>query len=351
MSRFDDDADARKALFGWLADQTSSRRTPLLIGFICNAVATALLCFAKSVWVLLVSRFLQGLSAAIVYTVGFALLVDTVGSKDIGQWMGYVIACLNIGMTVSPSIGGILYAKTGYTSLFVVMFGLVALDILMRIVMVEKKVAIKWAKPLKSEPPSIARDYGTLPSSVDKAVCERPKTDFTNSEDFFESNDEPHEAAKSLDGPLIADTQDQAASSHSTRQIPPLVTLLSSPRVLTDLYGASVSVSLLASFDSALPIFVGRIFGWGSTGGGLVFLPVTIPELAAPLAGKLADVMDSRWVPVSGYILAALFTMLLLLVEHSGIEQEILLFVLLAFYGLCCSILGTSYRFRILTFQ
>lgn len=50
---------------------------------------------------LVLSRFLQGLSAAVVYTVGFALVADTVGQESIGQWMGFVISSLNVGMSQS----------------------------------------------------------------------------------------------------------------------------------------------------------------------------------------------------------------------------------------------------------
>ena len=103
-----------------------------------------------------------------------------------------------------------------------------------------------------------------------------------------------------------------------------------------------ISVTLLASFDSALPIFVGRTFGWESIDEGLVFLSITIPVLAAPLAGNLVDAMNSRWVFVSGFLLAALFIMLLLLIEHGGIGQAVFLFVLLALYGLCFCILDIS---------
>lgn len=296
------------------------------------------------------SRFLQGLSAAIVYTVGFALLVDTVGSKEIGQWMGYVIACLNVGMALSPSIGGLLYARAGYLSIFMAIFGLIALDILMRLVMVEKKVAIKWLEPLHFEPPRPTGDYGTLPSTVDRAVGERPKTELGNSEAVFDPDDEPNEPAEPLIGPWNARSRDHTVSSQKVRQIPPLVTLLTSSRVWANLYGVLVSVALLASFDSALPIFVERTFAWGSTGGGLVFLPVTVPVLAAPLAGKLADVVDSQWVSISGFVLAALFTMLLVLIRPGGIGQVILLFILLGLYGVWFfSYLGYLTPFSILT--
>jgi MFS family permease len=71
----------------------------LLLGFFGNAAATALLYLARNLWLLVLSRFLQGLSAAVVYTVGFALLADTVGQENIGQWMGFVISSLNVGMS------------------------------------------------------------------------------------------------------------------------------------------------------------------------------------------------------------------------------------------------------------
>lgn len=304
-----------------------------MIGFISNAFATALLCFSNVLWVLLLSRFLQGLSAAIVYTVGFALLADTVGSKDIGQWMGYVISSVNIGMTVSPTLGGVLYEKAGYMSLFYVMFGLIALDILMRFVMVEKKVAKQWAKPLNSEPCGIARDPGLLHPDINQATYDQ-KTDSRPSKRMFDPEDESDDPESSSSDPLIKkDVNHPTELPQYKGHTPPLLHLLRSRRVLADLYGVFVAVTMLASFDSALPIFVERTFGWGSTGGGLIFLPLTLPVLAAPLAGKLADMTNSRWLSATGYVIAAVFTVLLLLVTHDGIKQVVLLFTLLTLYG------------------
>lgn len=50
--------------------------------------ATVMLCIGTSIGVLVVGRLLQGMSAAVVWVVGLALLVDTVGEKDVGQAMG-----------------------------------------------------------------------------------------------------------------------------------------------------------------------------------------------------------------------------------------------------------------------
>lgn len=80
----------RTALCGWYADRSTSRQFPLLLGLPVMAAATALLGASESVWVLLVSRVLQGFSAAIVWTVGLALTVDTVGKNELAQWVSVV---------------------------------------------------------------------------------------------------------------------------------------------------------------------------------------------------------------------------------------------------------------------
>lgn len=327
------DPNENKAFFGWLADQTSSRKMPLLLGLVSNAAATALLYFAPKIWVLVVSRFLQGLSAAIVYSVGFAILADTVGSKDIGQWMGYVLASVNIGMTISPTLGGLLYEKAGYGSIFIAMFGLIAVDVLLRFAMVEKKEATKWQKAPESQDQGFVTQYGTLQPDLsqhihDGQTCQSRSC--LESESGSEAEDRRGNHPSNSITDLVNDDTKMPDKSWKT---PPLIILLGSPRVLADLYGVVVAVTVLVSFDSALPLFVERTFGWGSTGGGLIFLTITIPLLTAPLAGRVSDLYDSRWVSVIGFVFTGLCTALLLLVRHDGIPQMVLLCSLLTLYG------------------
>ncbi|KAM3087565.1 hypothetical protein ACMFMG_001646 [Clarireedia jacksonii] len=305
------------ALFGYYADRSTSRRTPLLLGFFSNAAATAQLYFAPNIWLLALSRFLQGLSAAVVYTVGFALLADTVGTKDIGQWMGYVISSLNMGMLISPTIGGIMYAKFGYASLFAVMFALIAVDILLRLLMVEKKVAMRITK---GKGVLGAQAYGTFQESNDRASSHQQE--FSGSSNSSSATD-----------PLVQGSKNPSLPQANADHTLPLITLLKSPRICTDLYGVWVTVFLLASFDAALPIFVEREFGWDSTGSGLIFLTITFPIFAAPLAGWLADIWPSRWLIALWFMLSAVFVVLLVLINHDSLEQKVLLCILLSLYG------------------
>ena len=70
---------------GWLADSSSSRKMFLLLGLLMQTSATTLFGIVTNLYVLIVSRFFQGVSAAIIYTGGLALLVDTVSNDEIGH--------------------------------------------------------------------------------------------------------------------------------------------------------------------------------------------------------------------------------------------------------------------------
>ena len=76
---------------GILADKlSSSRQLPFLLGLIMLALATVLLAVGQSIAVLTIARFLQGASSGVVWTVGLALLVETVGPENLGKAIGSV---------------------------------------------------------------------------------------------------------------------------------------------------------------------------------------------------------------------------------------------------------------------
>lgn len=75
---------------GIIADLGSSRKLSFLAGLIALLIATIMLFLGQSVTVVALARVLQGASAAVVWTVGLALLLDTVGSDDLGKTLGSV---------------------------------------------------------------------------------------------------------------------------------------------------------------------------------------------------------------------------------------------------------------------
>jgi len=130
-------------LAGLYADYTSSRRLPLLLGLLALCASTLLLCLGKSIVLLLIGRLLQGLSAAVVWSVGLALLVDSTG-RNVGYAMGYVSIAMSVGFLISPVIGGAVYDSAGYYAVFYPAFAAIALDIILRLLLIEKKIARQW---------------------------------------------------------------------------------------------------------------------------------------------------------------------------------------------------------------
>ncbi|KAI9788189.1 MAG: hypothetical protein M1835_002409 [Candelina submexicana] len=277
-----------------------------------------MLCIGSSVGVLVTGRLLQGLSAAVVWVVGLALLVDTVGEKDIGQVMGYVSLSMTIGILAGPLLGGVVYEKGGYYSVFAMAFALIGLDILLRLLMVEKKIARQWLTT------TMRRDY------ADCTYGAPPPQHLDNG--CVEASPQQGKSAREKQG--VLNEKESTRLSCFTTRLPPVVTLLKSRRLVAALWGSLVQAALMTSFDSVLPLFVKRTFGWDSTGAGLIFLTLCIPSFSAPVVGWLSDKYGPRWLAASGFLLALPFFTLLRLITHNTIPQIVTLCVLLILIGI-----------------
>ncbi|KAI9757012.1 MAG: hypothetical protein M1815_002347 [Lichina confinis] len=264
----------------------------------------------KNIWVLAASRMLQGFSAANVYTIGLALLTDTVGRDEVGQMMGFALSSANVGVLISPLLGGLVYARAGYIPLFGMALGLICFDIFLRLVMIEKKVAAKYMLPAEEN-----GRYGTFgdgqPTEADRScdVQQPPDTgahpsteDTQNGHVGNGPSDEEHQPLLKKDGPR---------KSRFNFKTPTVFILLRSPRMLTAILGIFVEVGILSSFDTVLPLFVKRTF-----------------------VGKLSDRYGPRWVAVTGLLATLPFLVMLRLVDHHSTGQIVLLCTLLSLIGL-----------------
>ncbi|SLM38729.1 mfs general substrate transporter [Lasallia pustulata] len=340
---------------GWIADHTSNRSITYFTGLFILAAATVLFGLAKAAWVLVISRLLQGLSAAIVYTVGLALLVDTVGRDSIGQWMGTALSSSSFGLIISPLLGGMVYAKAGYMAVFGMAMGLIVVDVLMRMFMIEKKTAAKY---LPSDNAPTNGFYGTFtdaqtmendgsgPSRDDQRNGDLGEDDghydlFSEQEDdpLIRKRPQPAQANGMPNNPSLE--QEPSTKPKSRTGLPPVITLLASPRLLAAIYGIFVNVSVLGAFDGVLTHFVKLTFHWNSLDAGLIFLCLAIPALTGPLVGQLSDRFGPRWIAVAGFALTAPPLILLRLVEKDAVEQKVLLCGLLVLCG-CTLILIVS---------
>jgi len=329
---------------GWFADRSSSRRMPLLLGLFALCGSTIMLMLARNVALMIVGRILQGFSGAVVWTVGIALLVDTVGEKEIGEVLGWISLSMSLGILVAPLVGGVLYEKSGYFAVYYVAFGLIALDIFLRLVLVEKKIARQWLGDdiVQGEASRVDAGFGgntnpDLKASDDGIADEEgsgsaaaPKTS---------SNEIPREPQAAE--PSLEDTSTPApVTTTRISRYPPVLTLLKSRRLLAALWGCIIQGSLLTAIDGVVPLFVQETFGWNSIGAGLIFLAVIIPGFSAPAIGWLSDRHGPRWLCVFGFIFQIPFWVLLRFVTHNSLKQKVLLCALLSLIGFSLSMVS-----------
>ena len=383
-------------VYGWIADRSTSRRLPLLVGLFALAAATLMLCFGHNIGVLLAGRLLQGVSAAIVWTVGLALLVDTVGRNEVGQVMGFVSIAMSVAILVAPLLGGVVYDRAGYYGVYYMSFALLFVDIVLRTVMVEKKIAVKWEKkedsgvspatlphsneepkpsgqrnesPLPSpdsvvhvtlsekklgkpraskggpplQPLSSAEDMSTFHSDSIPAAPHDRRVSPTSNADTTEEQPESRSDSIGLQecSPQIAREPESSPASSIKRRRQPILILLSSRRLLSALYCALVQSALMTAWDAVLPLRVNHLFGWRSLGAGLIFLPLVLPSFVAPLVGAFSDKYGARLPTSIGFVLSTPFVILLRLVDHNGRGQVVILCVLLALLGVALTMVMT----------
>lgn len=75
---------------GFIADKISNRQKPFLVGLLALLLSTLGLAVGQNVPVLAIARVFQGMSSAVVWTVGLAICLETVGPSKLGTTIGTV---------------------------------------------------------------------------------------------------------------------------------------------------------------------------------------------------------------------------------------------------------------------
>ncbi|KAF7585452.1 hypothetical protein BBP40_010891 [Aspergillus hancockii] len=299
---------ALSPIVGYIADRSESRRWSFLFGLVGLGAATALLCVGTSIGLWVAGRLFQGAAAAVVWVVGITLMADTLGKDGLGQAIGYMAMAGSVGTLAGPLLGGVLYQECGYYAVFGLAFGLIGLDILLRLMLIERRHAIKWLAPEM-----------------------RPLVATQN-----EAGDPTNPSMPTRSG----DNQGSLKTSASQSGLGRVSFLLSSSRLIVALWGNFIIALLLSSFDSVLPLFVQGTFGWQQSGQGLIFLPLIVPHVFEPITGFIIDNFprSSRYITAGSFLTSALLLILLRLVTDNSIHHKFLLCAILALLGLCFAV-------------
>ena len=309
-------------LCGWAADRISNRRLPLILGLFALAGATVLLQVGSTISILVLGRVLQGLSAAVVWVVGLALLVDTVPQAELGQAMSMVFLAMSLGVLIGPLFGGFVFEKAGYNAVYAMAYGFIGLDVILRLLMVEKKVAIQ---------PALDWNENMATEETPRTSFEIEKMGVTKEIEAGKRNGVIFEPTSLSRSPTLV-----SQSKKPPKKTPPaMFVLLRSRRLLSCLWGVMAVATLGSQFDSVLPLHVSETFNWTSTAAGLAFLPIALTAFLSPVVGWGVDRMGPRWFAAIGFASLAVFEAMLGLVVQNTLRQKVFLCYLLAMIGIC----------------
>jgi MFS family permease len=91
-------------LWGRFSDRYG-RRPALLVGLTASCIAYVVFAFANSIWLLLLSRIVQGAGGGTVGVIQ-AYVADSVEPDSRAKALGWLSAATNVGVAIGPAIGG-----------------------------------------------------------------------------------------------------------------------------------------------------------------------------------------------------------------------------------------------------
>ncbi|KAH7099560.1 MFS general substrate transporter [Auriculariales sp. MPI-PUGE-AT-0066] len=259
----------------YLSERCKSRKWPLYIGLVALIAALILLMESHNLWMMFMARVLQGASTAVVAVISFSLLCDTVPEEQIGQQLGYSMAGFSLGLIIATPIGGVLYGQLGFRAPFIFGIGAACIDVLGRLLVIEKVDADKIRALLaKSKATEIALEPAATDPTSETITTHLP----------------PWQIWMRL----------------GVSRRPVIVGLV------TFLLG-----TFLSALEPTLPLRAQDVWHLDPTKIGLIFLAATAPSLlSAPLAGWLSDRYSPDVVTMGGMLLAIPWMYPLALPDH-----------------------------------
>ena len=245
--------------------------------------------------------------------------------------IGFVLSGMHFGLLLSPFLAGAVYERAGYDAVFAVILGVIGFDFVLRVAMIEKRVAARWLEK-DTFPEAVVPSGESSPWNSDSEHCSSSPT-ATEDE---EPNDHPF--GPDENSPLLPSNRSGGHGKNETwfaSKFPTAVALFSSPSLNAAVFGGFSHTMLIVAFDTILPLFVMKTFHWKATASGLIFLAITVPSLLSTFIGMLSDRYGARITSLSGFAIVTPALGLLGLCKDDSVRSQALLVLLLVLIGEC----------------
>jgi hypothetical protein len=226
-------------------------------------------------------------------------------------------------------LGGVLYDKAGYVGVFAVGASILVVDLVMRLLVIEKKVANKYY----AEDPNTVSDRTTSQSNGPSNGTPNNNQDTEN-----QATDTSNEEMPLIGGKHPSDEyyklRPRSEYPWLLRKVP-ILPCLSDPMLLTALLVAMVQALLLGSFDSTIPTVSKQLFDFSSLYSGLLFIPLGVFDLIlGPVFGWVVDRYGTKPVAVLSYAFLVPALVCLRIPHQGGTDQIVIYSVILGFCGI-----------------
>ncbi|KAG2227116.1 hypothetical protein INT45_003846, partial [Circinella minor] len=283
---------AGSPIFGWLGEKIRQRRVPMLLGIAASITANLMFMFATAYWMLLLARFLQGVSNACVWTMSLCLIADNWPEDQLGFQMGKLFGFYPLGIVAGLPVG-VLYAKLGYQAPFIASMILCGADFFMRLVIIERcHLPKEWFIKPGDEENSVTKEQTTIHTAASQHQLPNISTTHTNissscysfGDDFTMKNDS---------------SNNQVTESKVT-----VKRLLQQPRLLVSLNLTIVVAAAMSAFETILTMRLATEWQFDEAACGLMLLSFMIPSvIAGAISGWLCDKYGTKIVALVSLVL------------------------------------------------
>ncbi|KAK5111272.1 hypothetical protein LTR85_012213 [Meristemomyces frigidus] len=209
--------------------------------------------------------------------------------------MGTIFSVIGVGNLWSPFLGGWLYRRAGMHGVMAVAISLLAADLVLRLLVVEKKTA---------------READDIHNGSDGQP--------NGHKDNCVGREASHE-----EQPLLGAGRGSDEDLKLSDKQPPIAILM-------------------GSFDATIATVSHQLFGFDSFQAGMLFLPIGIMHMVCgPIIGWVVDRYGTKIAAVFAFGILVPVLVLLRLVHAGGVEQVVLYAVLLCFAGIGVAGAGT----------
>ncbi|KAK7468483.1 hypothetical protein VKT23_002990 [Stygiomarasmius scandens] len=274
------------------SERYEARQSPLVLGVIILVGSQIMLMEAPVYWLMVLARVLQGVGSTMIWVVGMALLCDAAPLDLVARQIGFAMTGFSLGVLVGPPVGGALYERFGFRGPFIFGMIMAVLDLIARLVVVERKEALKWGidpqrqhqKP-ESSPPNGSAEPALPTGAVNDG--EKRTVERELGEGARTAPDEKEQKRKS------------EAKGKPLSLMSVLGRLCKSPRAVNTSVIILIYGIVYAAQEPTLPLHVQAVWNFESKDTGLVFLAGVIPTLfSTPITGYISDRFGTAWITI-----------------------------------------------------